>query len=176
MLVLAGLAVLLVAVVAVKLTGRDDEDRTSSRDEESLAAAVGESIVLHGVRFEVTGVRRAKRLFGVENPTEFDEARQTSGTFVAVDVALRNVGDEPASASIHGSSLVGGNGTTFALDSFSWGTYYDLQPDLTERARLVFDVGPAAAPGAMLDLADCPLDEAGEPADCTSTRIDLGLR
>ena len=169
---LIGLGVLVAGFAALTVL---DDDQTTSAGEQS-AVTIDEAVVLHDVRYEITGVRRARQLFAVEQPTEFDEPRQTSGTFVAVEVALRNVGDEPATASFHGSSLVGGNGETYVLDSLSWGTFYDLLPDLAERGRLVFDVPPAAAPGALLVLADCPLDDAGEPADCTDARIDLGLR
>jgi hypothetical protein len=168
------LGVLLVGVVVV-LTTRDGED-TSSRAERGSAVTVGQPVVLHGVRYEVTGVRTARRLFAVEKPTEFDEPRQTRGTFVAVDVVLRNDAGEPASASFHGSSFVGGDGKAHPLDALSWGTYYDLQPDLAERARLVFDVRPVVTRGATLVLADCPLDAAGEPDDCATARVDLGLR
>jgi Domain of unknown function (DUF4352) len=171
--ILIGLGALVIGVVALSLTVLDDE--TGSRGEAASPAAVGEPVVLHDVRYEVTGVRTARRLFEVEQPTEFDEPRRTSGIFVAVDVALTNDGDEPASASFHGSSLVGGNGQTYPLDSLSLGTFYALEPDLAERGRLVFDIPPGAASGAVLVIADCPLDAAGEPADCTDARIDLGL-
>ena len=172
---LGAVGVLLVGLVALYLTGLDD-DPTSSRGEQSSAGIVGEPVVLHGVRYEVTGVRKASRLFAVEKPTQYDEPRQTSGTFVAVSVALTNDADEPAAASFHGSALVGGNGQSYPLDSLSWGTYYDLQPGLRERARLVYDVSPAAAPGAILNLTDCPINDAFEPDDCAIARVDLGLR
>jgi hypothetical protein len=173
---LIGLGVLIVGVAAaLSFTVLDDGDETSSSGDESVAA-VGEPIALHDVSYTVTGVRTARRLFEVESPTQFDEPRQTSGVFVAVGVSLRNDGDELASASFHGSSLVGGNGETYVLDALSLGTYYDLEPDLVERGRLVFDVPPAATPGAVLVIADCPVNEAFEPDDCASARVDLELR
>jgi Domain of unknown function (DUF4352) len=170
---IVGIGALLVGLVMLKLTVLDDEK--SARGEQS-AASLEDPVVLHDVRYEITGIRKARRLFAVESPTEFDEPRQTAGTFVAVDVSLTNVGDAPEAASFHGSALVGGNGETYVLDSLSFGTLYDLQPDVTERGRLVFDVPPSAAAGATLVLADCPLDDSGEPADCADARVDLGLR
>ena len=172
---LIGLAVLVVGLAGSSLWVLGDGDETNSSGDRSVAA-VGEPVVLHDVSYTVTGVRTARRLFEVENPTQFDEPRQTSGLFVAVGVSLRNDGDEHASASFHGSSLVGGNGETYPLDALSQGTYYDLQPDIVERGRLVFDVPPAATPGAVLVIADCPVNEAFEPDDCASVRVDLELR
>ena len=172
---LIGVGALVVGIAVSSFTVLEGGDETSSSDEESVVT-VGEPVVLHDVSYTVTGVRTAKRMFAVEHPTEFDEPRQTSGAFIAADVALRNDGDEPVSASFHGSSLVGGNGQTYSLDSLSWGTYYALQPGLGERGRLVFDVPPSATSDAILVLANCPLDDAGEPAYCVDARVDLGLR
>ena len=162
-------------VAAVNLTSLGEEDRTT-KGEQASVVGVAEPVVLHGMRHRVTGVRKAKRLYAQLQPSKYDEPRQAQGVYVAVNLAVENVGDEPVSGSIHESTFIGGDGKTYALGALSNGTTIaELQPGFPDRARLVFDVDPAAVRGGSLGLATCPYIGQLEPGQgCASAKVVLG--
>jgi Domain of unknown function (DUF4352) len=169
------LAVGLVAALSVTILRDEDQAQTG---EEASAVGVEEPVVLHGVRYSVTRIQKAKRLYAQLQPSEYDEPKQALGVYVAVHLTVENIGDEAASGSIHDSTFVGGDGKTYALGSLSNGTtIFELQPDVSDRARLVFDVDPAAVRAGNLGLANCPLVDRPEPSQgCATARIALGLQ
>ena len=175
---LIAIGLLLVGLVAaLSFTSLRDEDQTPTGEQPS-AVGVEEAVVLHGVRYRVTRVQKAKRLYAQLHPADYDEPKQALGVYVAVHLAVENVGDGSASGSIHDSSFIGGDGKTYVLGALSNGTtIFELQPDVSDSARLVFDVDPAAVRGGSLGLANCPLVDQPEPSQgCAAAKIALGLQ
>lgn len=169
--------VLFIGIVALSFTSLGEEEQATPGAQRS--SEVGKAVVLHGVSYRVMGARTTKRLYAAEKPTKYDEPRRARGVYVVVNIAYKNVGNEPASGALEGSTFVGGNGKTYTTDTLSRNTViYQLQPDFSNRGRLVFDVSPPAVRGGKLKLADCLGIGLFEETDegCATETIDLGLR
>jgi hypothetical protein len=97
-----------------------------------------------------------------------------NGEFIVVDLQLTNEEDEPATILEDNIRVIGGNGSSYstsdeALFAFPEQTFLleEIQPEVTESGKLVYDLPPAAVRGAKLQVEDLFSGSTGQ--------IDLGL-
>jgi hypothetical protein len=173
------LAVLLVlGLVAVSVMGADDscstEDATVQKSdkkgggESSDIAKVGDKMTLKGTTYQVTSAKTAGSIGS-------GYAQETAnGVFVVVDIKLTNEEDEPATIMEDMISLIGGNGNTYSTSTdatFALGDeslfLEEIQPGLTVKGKLVYDVPPKVVKGSFLQVEDLFSSSTGD--------IKLGL-
>lgn len=131
-------------------------------------AKVGDKLTLKGTTYQVTAVKTAKRVGGQYLGTK------ANGVFVLIDLSLTNQEKEPATISESQIKLIGGNGNEYSQSTdaqFSIDDAFvileELQPGVTQKGTLVYDVPKAALNGAVLQVEDFWSDSIGE--------IKLGL-
>ena len=128
---------------------------------------VGESIAVKGTRYRVRAARTELAL-----GQSFARER-ADGTFVVVDLELTNLKNDTRTITSEAIKLVGGNGKTYDTDSDALFSVDDallleeIQPDLTQKGTLVYDIPPTATAGAKLRVEDLFSDDHGF--------VDLGL-
>lgn len=165
--------VLLIALgllVAVAACGGGDEEATVSEgnggDKEEVAK-VGDTMSLEGTTYKVTKVKTA--------PYVGSALMKAAGVFVIVNLTLTNDRDEPATISQDFViRLEAGNGdeytvlteATMAVDD-SLKTLDEIQPGVSKKVVLVYDVPVKAVKGSVLLVKDFWSDSEG--------RIKLGL-
>ena len=164
------------AFVALVIAGFTSQHNPGANRAASRASVsdIGRAVILDDVAFEVTSVRRAKRVR--RSPRSASEVDlHARGVLVAVDFSYKNVGEDPTTAFVSDSSFLGGDGKTYGLD-FGGATISNLQAGASGRARFVFDVRAAAVRGGRLLLTDCsaPLLDVPEQR-CAVDELDLGL-
>lgn len=167
-LIVFGLLFVALVIAALAGVGEQADNTAKPGRKAARSAAVGKPVVLHGISYRITRVRKARQV----------EYAKAQGIFVVVDISVKNVGDEPADIFTQ-SSLLGGNGKTYSLAgrASDIALAFDLQPEFSKRGRLAFDVGPAAVRGARLRIENCKVDLTQDTlrGDCDSATIDLGL-
>ncbi len=156
------------AVVENSAAGQDAAGNSEPDDaNEAKAVKVNEPLSLTGTTYTVTGVRTAQSLG--ESFARVD----ANGTFVIVDVTLVNEKDEPATIMSDALRLIGSNGASYSTSDDALLAVDDqflleeIQPGLTERGTLVYDLPPSALNGAHLEMSDLFSDAKG--------RVKLGL-
>jgi hypothetical protein len=169
------LRLLLFAGLAVLLMGQDEcavEDPSVEKSGGGRGTAktadVGDKLTLKGTTYEVTNVRTASAV-----GDSFTRER-ANGEFVIVSLKLTNRKDEPATIAEDNIRLIGGNGKNysvsddalFALEDQSF-LLEEIQPDNTEKGKLVYDIPESAVSRSKLQVEDFFSESKG--------RIRLGL-
>jgi hypothetical protein len=139
-----------------------------SKDADS--AKVGDKLTLKDTTYQVTDVKTSRSV----GDNEFTQER-ADGQFVVVTLRLTNRKDEPATISDQAIKLIGGNDKTYTTDTDAiiavddqFPIFEEIQPDVTEEGKLIYDVPPGAVRGATLQVEDLFSDSKGT--------IRLGLR
>lgn len=145
------------------------EPEPEPEPEEPPAAAIGETVEVGDVAWQITGAAPTAEL-----TSEFMDPRQ--GNFVIVDFLFTNNADEATTLSSTSLTLLDGEGREFEPDTDTFG-YIDpeqnvflnqVNPGVTDEGRVIFTVAPGAA-GFTLEVGDAAVfsDE--------SARIGLGF-
>jgi hypothetical protein len=169
----------LVAVCAFGVMGAESESCSTSTEDAEVesgdggsasgqTAKVGDRVTLKGTTYRVTSAETTDSL----GTNEFDTV-QANGQFVVVKLTLTNRKDEPATILEDNLRLIGGNGKNYTTstdailaveDSF---LLEEIQPDVSQKGTLVYDLPPGAVKGAKLEVTDLFSDSKAE--------IKLGL-
>jgi hypothetical protein len=171
------LIVVAMFVFAFPLMGADDscseeeatvEKQGSGSKSVGATAQVGDKLTLKGTTYRVTGVDTVKQI-----GDEYTGAT-ANGEFVVIDIQLTNEEDEPATILEDNIRVIGGNGSSYSTSDDALFVYPDqtilleeIQPGVTERGKLVYDLPPGAVKGARLQVEDLFSGSTGE--------IKLGL-
>lgn len=169
------LIVITMLLFAFPVMGADDscskEEATVEKEGGSSGgevAQVGDKLTLKGTSYRVTDVRTAERV------GDHYTGVTANGKFIVVDLQLTNEEDEPATILEDNIRVIGGNGSSYstsdeALFAFPEQTFLleEIQPEVTESGKLVYDLPPAAVRGAKLQVEDLFSGSTGQ--------IDLGL-
>jgi hypothetical protein len=136
---------------------------------EPPTAAIGETVEVGSVAWQVTGATQATQL-----TSDFMEPKQ--GNFVIVDFLFTNNGDEATTLDPISLSLLDGEGRTSDPDTDTFGYIppdkdvflNQVNPGVTDDGQVIFTVAPGAA-DFTLEVGDAALfsDE--------SARVDLGF-
>jgi uncharacterized protein DUF4352 len=170
-----GLVVLIIAIAVLSsgLSGGDkDKPKVTKGNgggtKESTVANVGDNVSLKGTSYKVTKVSTAKAVGGQFTRVKAD------GTFVIVQLTLKNEKDEPRTILEDAVRLIGGNGSEYTVDTDTLGVFENalviletIQPGLAKKVVAVYDVPPGAVSGSKLQVKDLFSDSKGE--------INLGL-
>jgi uncharacterized protein DUF4352 len=151
---------LLAFVLTVPLLGAEDSGCGTTEEAKveggGKTARVGQRLTLKGTTYRVTNVRTAQ----VIGDNEFTR-EEANGSFVVVKLTLTNRKDEPATILEDNIRLIGGNGKNYstsddAILALGGQTFLleEIQPDVTERGTLVYDVPKKALNGARLQVED----------------------
>lgn len=146
------------------------QDVGSEREEsEDTTGAVGEPLTNAGTTYEVTAVDTTSQI----GDPEWGGA-QADGEFVVVDLSLTNNKDETKTFMESSAKVVTSDGNAYETSDktvLAFGDesllLKDIQPDLTAKGKLAFDLPPSKLAGSKLVIAD--LWGSGE------VEIDLGL-
>jgi Domain of unknown function (DUF4352) len=149
-------------------TSESGSGSAASKPSEATAV-VGQTIENAATRYEVTDVQMTDRL----RDGHFRE--NAEGVFVVVSLELTNTKNETATFMESSAQLVTADGSAydtsdealFAIDSDDSLVMEDIQPDLTAKGKLVFDIPPDRASGSTLVIEDLFGDGA--------ITVDLGL-
>lgn len=169
----------MLAILAVGAVGVMGADDGCSTDEPTVkkegkggsadVARVGDKMTLKGTTYQVTAATTADSI-GDSYMRE-----EATGVFVVVDIKLTNEKDEPATIMENNISLIGGNNKKFSTSNeaiFALGDdsilMKEIQPGLTVKGKLVYDVPPKAVKGAYLQVEDMFSNSTGD--------IKLGLK
>jgi hypothetical protein len=131
-------------------------------------AGVGDKVTLKGTTYKVTRASSAKSI----GDNQFTRTK-ANGQFVVVKLTLTNRKDEPATILESNLKLVGGNGKTYSTSTDALLAVDDafileeIQPDVSQRGTLVYDIPKKAVAGAVLRAEDLFSDSVAE--------ITLGL-
>lgn len=146
------------------LAGSAEEDPTVAKKGGGTAkvASVGDRLTLKGTTYKVTKASTAKAVGGEYNRVK------ANGVFVLVKMSLTNEKSEPATILEDAIRLIGGNGKNystsddalFAVDDGSF-ILEEIQPDVTERGTLVYDIPKNAVKGAKIEVKDLFSDSTG---------------
>ena len=115
--------------------------------------SLAEPLSLEGTTYKVTDVRRAQSAGSPMNEL-------ADGTFVIVDVELTNETQRPATIRRDALTLAGGDGATYRTSDdamLALGEQFLLeaiQPGVTAKGALVYDVPRSAIKGADLRIGD----------------------
>jgi Domain of unknown function (DUF4352) len=170
----AGLALALLVVVA---TGQDDCATDTggggggdSGNGKPKTASVGDPLTLKGTTYRVNSVRTTKTV----GEQTYGTGAKANGRFVIVKLSLTNRKNEPATILEDNIRLIGGNGKNYSVSDDALLALDDqlnildeIQPDVTEKGSLVYDVPRGAVSGATLQVQDLFSDAKG--------RVRLGL-
>lgn len=132
-------------------------------------AAVGDRLTLTGTTYRVTDVRTASSL----GDQSIGTGVTANGVFVIANVELTNRKDEPATILGDALRLISSNGKSYSTSDDALLAVNDqfileeIQPDVTERGTLVYDVPESAVSGSKLQVKDLFSDSTGQ--------INLGL-
>lgn len=132
------------------------------------AAKVGDKVTLKGTTYRVTNAETTDSL----GSNEFDTVK-ANGQFVVVKLTLTNREDEPATILEDNIRLIGGNGKSYSTSTDAILAVEDtflleeIQPDVSQKGTLVYDLPPGAVKGAKLEATDLFSDSKAE--------IKLGL-
>lgn len=161
---IVGIIVLIVIIVVA--TGGGDSGSGGSG---GASGKVGQAVTNAGTTYKVTNVRTTKKL---GNPS-LGGAR-ADGTFVIVSLQLKNNKNETKTFTDASAKLKTSDGKEYSTSDKAVLTFGDqslllkqIQPDLTTRGKLAFDVPPSKVSGSKLAIED--LFGSGE------VDIDLGL-
>jgi len=154
------------AAAASQKAGTSDKKAATSEDE---VAKVGQAVTNAGTTYKVTKVRATKQI----GDPELLGAR-ADGRFVIVDLQLTNKKDETKTFMESNVKLKASNGKEYetsdkAIMAFGDESLMlkDIQPDLTTRGKLAFEVPPSKVAGSTLVIEDLwGSDE---------IKVDLGL-
>jgi hypothetical protein len=103
---------------------------------------------------------------------EFDTVL-ANGQFVVVSLTLTNRTNEPVTIVDDNIRLIGGNGKNYSTSSDASLAVEDaflleeIQPDVSQKGTLVYDIPPKAVKGSRLEVTDLVSDSTAE--------IKLGL-
>lgn len=131
---------------------------TSEKDsgDDATTGKVGEQLTNAGTTYEVTGVRTAST---IGDPDVLGQ--RADGKFVIVDLALTNNKDETKTftqAAAHIATADGKKYETTDTAVLAFGDesllMRDIQPELTARGKLAFDLPPSKIDGAKLVIED----------------------
>jgi len=161
-----------IAIGAASCSSGDTEDATvESGDGEgkgAKAAEVGDRLTLQGTTYRVT---RAEKTASVGSD-EFDTVL-ANGQFVVVSLTLTNRTNGPVTIVDDNIRLIGGNGKNYSTSSDASLAVEDaflleeIQPDVSQKGTLVYDIPPKAVKGSRLEVTDLVSDSTAE--------IKLGL-
>jgi hypothetical protein len=146
-------------VKTVKKVKKDD-DKTG---------VVGQKLTNAGTTYRVTDVRTTKTL----GDQEYGMGEKANGTFVVVDLALTNNKDETKTFMDNGAKIVTADGSKYEADTDASIQLEDslmledIQPDLTTKGQIGYDIPESKLSGAKLVIED--LWGHGE------VTVDLGL-
>lgn len=180
------LGLLIVIVIAVAASGGGSSSSTesnnassggdsgspssskSSSKQDGTSGSVGQKLTNAGTTYEVTSVKTADNVGGS------DFGAKASGTFVIVQLSLTNNKDETKTFSDSSAKVVTSDGKSYKSSSdatlfFGDGSLLlkEIQPDLTTRGKIAFDLPPSKLAGSKLVIED--LFGSGE------ITVDLGL-
>ena len=138
-------------------------------DSGAEVAEVGDKLSLKGTTYKVTGATTA----GSVGDGFLEE--QADGEFVIVELSLTNDKDEPATIFGDNLRLLGGNDKEYSVSteaSIAVGgdavlLLEEIQPEVTKKGTLIYDVPKKAVSGSRLQVEDLFSGSTGE--------IDLGL-
>ena len=139
----------------------------SDASEIKAKAGLNQPLSLKGTTYQVMSAKTAQSVGDQYTGAE------ANGTFVIIEVALTNQKDEPATITSDALRLVGGNGAAYTTSDDALLAVEDqfvleeIQSGVTEQGTLIYDVPPAAVPGAVLQVEDLFSDDKG--------RVTLGL-
>ena len=148
------------AKTKVKKVKKHDDNKTG---------AVGQKITNAGTTYRVTNVRTTKTL----GDQEYGLGEKANGTFVVVSLELTNNKDETKTFMDNGAKIVTADGSKYEADtdaSFELKDNLmleDIQPDLTTKGKIGYDIPESKLAGAKLVIED--LWGHGE------VKVDLGL-
>lgn len=132
-------------------------------------ASVGDNLTLTETTYRVTDVRTASSL----GDQSIGTGVTANGVFVIANVELTNRKDEPATILGDALRLISSNGKSYSTSDDALLAVNDqfileeIQPDVTERGTLVYDVPQSAVSGSKLQVKDLFSDSTGQ--------INLGL-
>jgi hypothetical protein len=131
---------------AVKESERNDPDNAGSKPTDT--GRVGEEVSVAGTKYTVKSVKTSKT-------AGFDD--RSDGTFVIVQLQILNTKDETKTFDESAANLRAADGTKYEpAQVFTDKTLFlkDMQPDLPTTGEIIFDVPPAKAKGARLQISD----------------------
>ncbi len=152
-----------------KDSGKKSSGEKKSAEQSGTTAGVGDKLSLKGTTYQVVSAKTASSVGG-EYLNE-----EANGVFVIVTLKLTNEEDEPSTIFEDAISLIGGNGSKYStstgaamvMGDDSFFLLEEIQPGLTVKGKLVYDIPKKALSGAYLQVEDLFSDSTGE--------IDLGL-
>lgn len=130
-------------------------------------ASLGQDLTLKGTTYQVSDVSTASSL-----GDSFSRVK-ANGTFVIVKLSLTNRKNEPATIIGDNLRIIGANMSSYSTSDDALLAVKDqflleeIQPGVTEKGTLVYDLPDSAVSGAKLQVTDLFSDEKGQ--------IDLGL-
>ena len=160
--------ILISLMLALPLMGADNSGCGETEEPKveggGKTARVGQRLTLKGTSYRVTSVRTAQTIG--DGPYTQEKA---NGRFVVVKLTLTNRKDEPATILEDNIRLIGGNGKNYSTSDdaiFALGgeTFIleEIQPDVSERGTLVYDIPKKAVSGARLQVEDLFSDSKGQ--------------
>jgi hypothetical protein len=151
--------VLLVIVIAASSSSDSGSGGGSGSSEQADAGksgSVGDTLTNAGTTYKVTSANTA----GTIGDPDLGGAR-ADGTFVIVDLELTNNKDETKTFTDSSARVVTSDGKAYETSDktvLAFGDdsllLRDIQPDLTARGKLAFDIPPAKTSGAKLVIED----------------------
>lgn len=136
----------------------DSETTTQSEDKNnstSKPGRVGQVLTNAGTKYRVTKAKTAKT---IGDPETFGE--KADGLFVIVNLELTNTKDETKTFLDSNAKLITSDGKIYETSdkAISLGddslTLKDIQPDLTTRGKLAFEIPPSKVAGSVLVIED----------------------
>jgi hypothetical protein len=134
----------------------DDKKKDDSDDSDESSGQVGEAVTNAGTTYKVTSARTASSI----GDTEFLGAT-ADGKFVIVNLELTNNKDETKTFTDGAAKVrtTDGNeyeGSNDAMMAFGDDSLFlkEIQPDLTTRGKLAFDIPPSKVHGSTLVIED----------------------
>lgn len=124
--------------------------------EQGKSGSVGQPLQNAGTTYEVTSATTAATI----GEQEFGSGAKADGQFVVVELTLTNNKDETKTFSDSSAKLVTTDGKKYETSSDAIFAVEDslilkdIQPDLTTKGTLVFDVPPAKVAGSKLVVED----------------------
>lgn len=153
-----GVLLLIVAVSAGSSGGGGTTDNGGGGgdEEQGKSGSVGQPLENAGTTYEVTSATTAATI----GEQEFGSGAKADGQFVIVKLSLTNNKDETKTFSDSSAKLVTTDGKSYETSSDAIFAVEDslilkdIQPDLTTKGTLVFDVPPAKVAGSKLVVED----------------------
>jgi hypothetical protein len=161
---IGGLAVVGILVAAVGSSSSPSADtkaaQKSGHANHAVTGHIGTPVTNAGTTYEVTNVATTPTIGDSQYDQNCDYCAKADGSYVVATLALTNNKNETKTFMDESAKLVTKDGNSYAADTDASIQLdhsllmEDIQPDLTKRGTIAFDVPPSKLAGAKLVIKD----------------------